>query len=442
MRAGLSIQKPVSIRGSACPSRIAIRLPVPAASPPDQSERPGLALGGRTFGGPTAGVAAADPLARPERDPLARPRQRSAWVSRTRSITPFPDTRPAATARKLSAWLAELPAGSSVESYPIGWDIAIGDEELATLPRLVHVRSTTASVLCVEAVSERGCWSTSPVEIDGAMPGLRIGKDDDSRDDEDGESADDLADAFTPIELTVWTGHRLEVWALDAAGRWTVVGSANSRRGRPRPLAGSRRFEPATLAPFRGEFAALWVRSLTAEWIVAGEYGDGSQGQVPDATWIFRRLPFGWQFSALDGDDVRDHLIWPDGQMVGLVLGSHERPGGDGLAYADGRLTIFVAEGEGLRPAGRLPLPVRGMAMLRSEGGWEYEYSLAPRPPRCLTVNLVRSLSWQTSDFGRTRRKSPLRLPMASLKGSWSLGPEGLVPGRSCAPPQAPSRLP
>ncbi|MDC0719087.1 hypothetical protein [Nannocystis bainbridge] len=337
--------------------------------------------------------------------------------------------RPAATARKLSAWLAELPAGSSVESYPIGWDIVIGDEELATLPRLVHVRNATVSVLCVEAASKRGCWSTSPVEIDEAMPGLRVGKDDESRDDENGESADDRADAFAPMEMTVWTGHRLEVWALDAAGRWTVVGSANSRRGRPRPLVGDRRFEPATLAPFRGEFAALWVRSLTAEWIVAGEYGDGSQGQVPDATWIFRRLPSGWQFSALDGDDVRDHLIWPDGQMVGLVLGSHERPGGDGLAYADGRLTIFVAEGEGLRPAGRLPLPVRGMAMLRSEGGWEYEYSLAPRPPRCLAVNLVRSLSWQTSDFGRTRRKSPLRLPMASLKGSWSLGPEGLAPG-------------
>ncbi|MBZ5709712.1 hypothetical protein [Nannocystis pusilla] len=329
--------------------------------------------------------------------------------------------RPAATARKLRAWLAELPAESSVESYPID------DEELVTLSRLVHLRSATASVLCVEAASRRGCWTTSPVEIDEAAPNLRLGGDDDEPADDD--AAGDLADAFVPIELAVWTGRRREVWHLDAAGRWKVVGGANSRRGRPRPIAADRRFEPAALAPFRGEFPGLWVRSLTAEWIVAGEYGDGSQGQVPDARWIFRRRPSGWQFGALDGDDVRHHLIWPDGQTIGLVLGSHERPGGDGLAYADGRLIVFVAEDEWLRPAGQLPLPVRGMAMLRSEGGWEYEYSLAPRPPRCLAVSLARSLYWLTSDFGRTRRESPLRLPMASLKGTWSLGPEGLAPG-------------
>jgi len=43
--------------------------------------------------------------------------------------------------------------------------------------------------------------------------------------------------------------------------------------------------------------------------------------------------------------------------------------GGDGLAHADGRLSAFTVEGEWLRPAGRLPLPTRGMAMLRTVGG-------------------------------------------------------------------------
>lgn len=218
------------------------------------------------------------------------------------------------------------------------------------------------------------------------MPGLRVGKDDESRDDEDGESADDLAVGFAPIEMTVWTGRRLEVWALDAAGRWTVVGSANSRRGRPRPFAGDRRFEPATLAPFRGEFVALWVRSLTAEWVVAGEYGDGSQGQVPDATWIFRRLPSGWQFSALDGDDVRDHLIWPDD-----------------------RWSVSCSARTSAQAATASPTPTAGS---RSSSPRARGYA-PPAGCRCRC----------------TRRKFPLRLPMASLKGSWSLGPEGLAPG-------------
>jgi hypothetical protein len=331
--------------------------------------------------------------------------------------------RPAATARVLVAWLADMPLGSSIESYPIGWDIALGDEELATLPRLVHVRDAAASVVCVAAAAERGCWSTAPVEIDGA--GLRPGREEDEGD----EAAGERADAFTPIELTVWTGRRLEVWELDAGGRWKVVGGANSRRGRPRPKVSARRFEEVSLPPLRDELPTLWIRSLTPEWLVAGGYVDGSQGPVLDARWVFHRAPSGWRFAALDGDDVRDHILWPDGQVIGLVLGSHEGPGGDGLAYADGRLTIVVAEGEHLRPGGRLPLPVRGMASLRSEGGWEYEYSLAPRPPRCLAVSLARSLRWQTRDFGRTRQESPLRLPMASLEGAWSLGPEGLAPG-------------
>ena len=334
--------------------------------------------------------------------------------------------RPAATAQKLRAWFAELPARTAIESYPIGWEQVLYEDDLSALPRLVHVRGAVTSTLCIEAAVKRGCWTTEPVEIDGAWP-----EPFDELGGEEDEDEDVPSDEFPPVELTVWTGRGLELWQLDAAGGWTVVGVAKQRGKsvRRRAVKSDRRFASGAVMPFRGEFPGLWVRPLGADWVAAGEFGSGSQGLVPDATWIFRRQPSGWQFGALDGDDVRAHVEWPEGPTIGLVLGSHERPGGDGLGGADGRLWAFTGEGEWLRPAGRLPLPVQGMAMWRSEGGWEYEHSLTAKPPRCLTVALKRSVYWRTDDYGAHRKNSAMRLPMASLTGDWSLGPEGLMPG-------------
>lgn len=85
---GVAIQKTMSIRRSACPSRIAIRLPVPAVSPPDQSDVPAS----HPAAAPSAGrplalpppirlpvpnairlpVPVSDPLGRPGCDPLPR----------------------------------------------------------------------------------------------------------------------------------------------------------------------------------------------------------------------------------------------------------------------------------------------------------------------------------------------------------------------------------
>ncbi len=67
----------------------------------------------------------------------------------------------------------------------------------------------------------------------------------------------------------------------------------------------------------------------------------------------------------------------------------------------------------------------RRMVGQRGESGWDYAYAVKAREPSCVVVTRERSDAWSAD---RTRRRR-LELPMPSLAGEWSFGPEGLRRG-------------
>jgi len=304
------------------------------------------------------------------------------------------EARAGAPALALRQWLAALPPGR-VHSAPIDWQAVDDRQDVNGLPRLTHVAGETSSTLCVTTAETTRCWSTSPTAI------VEVAEDDE------------------PGKFLVVMGARQvrSVWRLDSvAGTWELAGGKR----------GARRFrDVAAISPVPGALVGHWIESLTDETIAAGHYDYDSQGLTHSAAWIARRHAQGWRLGALDGDEMVARVEWSDPATFGLVLGYDDTSPGDGLGYKDGRFIAFTVDGEWLAPAGRLPLPVRGGAALRGEGGWGYAYALKAREPACLVVTRERSETWP-ADRARRRR---LELPMPSLAGEWSFGREGLRRG-------------
>lgn len=308
------------------------------------------------------------------------------------------EPRSGAPARALRQWLTELPAGR-LESFPIGWQATMDDDDLPTLPRLIHLAGPTNSTLCIQSTAASDCWSTAPLEIDRT----------------------EILDDSDAIEVTARAGAVRVAWQLDiTAGTWSS--STKSRAGK------ARRFERTTALPrYPDALASGWVKSLADDWIVAGAHEYDSQGLVPTTLWTARRYPQGWRIGAVDGDLVLARIEWNDPENFGLILGYEPGHSGDGLTYAARRFTTFTTEGDWFAPAGHLPLPILGMAALRDEGGWEYAYNLRAREPRCIDITLDHSTGWQVE--GNKRRNFTLELPMSNLSDVWSIGPEGLRRG-------------
>lgn len=304
------------------------------------------------------------------------------------------EARAGGPARALRGWLAALPPGR-VHSAPIGWRSAEDAKDVDALPRLTHVAGEAVSSVCVTTAESARCWSTAPTTIVDVV-----------EDDSPGEFL---------VELR--TREARSTWRLDAtSGAWKLAAGKS----------GGRRFQDIeAIAAVPGELTGHWIESLTDETVVAGHHEYDSQGLTRSSAWIARRHAQGWRLGALDGDKLATRVEWRAPETFGLVLGYDDTSPGDGLGYRDGRFMAFTVDGEWLAPAGRLPLPVRGHAALRGEGGWDYAYALKAREPACLVVTRERSDSWG-ADRARRRR---LELPMPSLAGEWSLGPAGLRRG-------------
>ncbi|WAS90859.1 hypothetical protein [Nannocystis punicea] len=312
--------------------------------------------------------------------------------------------RAGAAARAWRDWLATQPEGRQVESFVVGWQ-APDVGELAKQPRLLHWTEAERLTLCILGADVDGCWSTRPAQIEYA-----------ALDRDEGDEG--------LLEVRVTDGGKAGWWRYDlATQQWSVRSVKGAEQA-----GGARQFSPSTeRASFPPALAGEWVRSLGDGWAVAGDYDYDSQGLVPAARWLARRHDSTWRLGGLGGDELVELGEWRDPETFALVVGHEDLSSGDGLGYGGRRLSLFRTDGEWLAPAGWLPLPLHGMAMMRREGGWEYEHSLTLAKPGCLAVALRRSVHWRLKNGAR--RESKLPLPMPSLEGAWTAGPEGLVRG-------------
>lgn len=347
-----------------------------------------------------------------------------------------------ARARALRDWLTNQGELRHVRRTPLGlWEA--DPDRLGDRPWLLVLGHDTGLTVCVDAADEMRCWSCDALELVEARESW-------STDEE--EPATWLGDEEADLAiLTLRTRAGLEVWRLRlATGTWTFLKhddrqhsssmlgawppawhhspldhSAPARRGKSRRGPPSLDFEPSSVPVVRPEvLATTWLESPAPGLVVGGSYKVSAVVLVPEIELFMQQTDGRWRGGHPRGGVLASMLEWPDSQAIVLVTG-FEAYGNDRLGYAghDLQLLSLTPDGEWLRPAGRLPLPLAAMAQNGHLGGWGYAYDLSIRGS-CLRVELAHSMWWWAS--GKHRR---LELPFEQLRGDWNLGPEGLTRG-------------